>query len=179
MPRILLSAASVALFLLLLAAVDSRHLRFLIAGATGTGCPEGERKQIELTIKTYNKILADFYASGGNPGLINHFPATKQIKHEIFRDLGYVKSADRVLVYDLATLTPYRITLTGPGRAEAQFFEEWNFMYQNLDRTPKTKPLGFGRGFRYHLVKEKGQWLVQDWDPDSTVPDLGTKEFKF
>lgn len=179
MPRILLTAVSIALFLILLTVSDSRHLRFLIAGITGTSCPVEDKKQIELTIKTYNKILADFYASGGNPGLINIFPATKQIKHEVFRDLGYVKSADRVLVYDLATQTPYRIKLTGPGRAEAQFYEEWNFMYQNIDRTPKTMPLGFGRGFRYQLVKEKGQWLVQDWDPDPTVPDLSTKEFKF
>lgn len=178
MRRVLLITASTVLFLLLLMFLDKDHLRFVTAGISGVPCPEAEKKEIEATVKLYNKILADFYASGGKPALINHMPATKQIKHEIFRDLGYVKRVDKVLVYDLASLTTFRIKLTGPGKAEGQFYEEWNYMYQNLDRTPDTRPLGFGRGFRYHLVKEKGKWLVHDWDPDSTVPDMSTKEFK-
>lgn len=176
--RILLTIVSILLFVLLLFVLDSRHAEFLIAEITASACPESDRKQIEVTINNYNKILADFYASGGNPALINQFPTTKQIKHEVFRDLGYIKSADRILVYDMASITPYRIRLTAPGRAEAQFYEEWNYMYQNFDRTTKTRPLGFGKGFRYHLVYDNGSWLVQDWDPDMTVPDLSTNEFK-
>jgi len=178
MRRTLLIAAPTILFLLLLAILDRDHLRFMVAGAFGNACPEGEVQDIEKTVKSYNKILADFYASGGNPALINQMPAGKQIKHEVFRDLGYVKRVDKILVYDMASITTYRIRLTGPGRAEGQFYEEWNYMYQNPDRTPNTRPMGFGRGFRYHLVKKKGQWLVNDWDPDPTVPDISTKDFK-
>ena len=178
MRRALLISAPAVLFLVLLILLDRDHLRFAVAGIAGQSCPEGDKQEIEKTVKLYNKILSDFYASGGNPTLINQMPATKQIKHEVFRDLGYVKRIDKILVYDMASITPHRIRLTGPGRAEGLFYEEWNYMYQNLDRSPKTRPMGFGKGFRYHLVKENGKWLVHDWDPDPTVPDLSTKDFK-
>jgi len=179
MRRALVLTAPTLFFLLFLTMLDTDHLRFMGAALSGRDCPDADMKEIEKTVKLYNKILSDFYASGGNPSLINHMPATKQIKHEVFRDLGYVKGVEKILVYDMASITTHRIRLTGPGRAEAQFYEEWNYLYQNLDRSPKTRPIGFGRGFRYHLVKEQGRWLVQDWDPDVTVPDLSKKDFKF
>jgi len=177
MGRVLLFSAPTILFLLFLILLDPDHLRFVVASVSHR-CPDGEMKEIESTVKTYNKILSDFYASGGNPALINSMPAAKQVKHEVFRDLGYVKRINKILVYDMASITTYRIRLTGPGRAEGQFYEEWNFLYQNADRAPITRPIGFGRGFRYHLKKEKGKWVVNDWDPDSTVPDLSAKDFK-
>lgn len=179
MRRLLVLSAPSFLFLLFLFLLDRDHLRFVGAVLGGRDCPAAEKQEIGQAVTKYNKILSDFYASGGNPMLINHMPATKQIKHEVFRDLGYVKGVEKILVYDMASMTPYRIRLTGPGRAEAQFFEEWNYLYQNLDRSPKTRPLGFGLGVRYHMVKEQGRWLVQDWDPDVTVPDLAGKDFKF
>lgn len=169
---------SFMLFFVLLLAVDTDHVSFFSARMTGEFWPRSEKTRIEDTVKDFNHIITDFYASGGIPSMINLLPASKQVKHEIFRDLGYIKSADMILVYDIAEIKPFKIIMTGPGRAEGQFYEAWNYLYQKPDRTPITRPNGFDRGVRYQLVKEKKGWQIEDWDPDATVPDLSTKEFK-
>lgn len=179
MAWIQLLAASFALFLLLLYTLDRGHLSYFVFKAGGSVWPESDKKLIDATVTDFNRIIADFYASGGMPAMIDRFPTTKQIKHEVFRDLGYIRNADRILVYDLASIKPLRIRITGPETAEAQYFEEWNYMYQMLDRSTVTKPLGFGTGMLYQMVKEQGRWLVNDWDPDPSVADVRSKEFKF
>lgn len=177
--RIACIFAALIMYGFFLVAMDADHVQYITFNLTGKVSPESDKIQIETTVKGYNKILTDFYSSGGMPMLIDTFPATKLLKHEIFRDLGYLKRAEKILVYDMATFTPFEIKLTGPGRAVGRFFEEWNFAYQAKDRKFITKPVGFGKGFRYSLVKEQGQWLVNDWDPDPDMPDLSVKEFKF
>lgn len=172
------AAVSFMLFFTLLPTADREHVSFFAARVSGDIRSSSEKKLIEQTIKDYNHIITDFYASGGIHSMLDLLPATTQVKHEIFRDLGYIKSSDMILVYDLAEVKPFRIALTAPGRAEGQFYEAWNYIYQKPDRTPITRPNGFGRGVRYQLVKGKKGWQVEDWDPDATVPDLSTKEFK-
>lgn len=179
MRKVLPLVLSLLVFAALLALVDRDDVTFAVTKLKKTDCPESVRKDIINTLQSYNKILADFYASGGVPGMLNAMPASKQMRHEIFRDIGYVKQVNKFLVYDMATNTPFTITLTGPGRAEARMYEEWNYMYQNSDRSPNTRPMGFGRGVRYFLVKKDGKWQVDDWDPDPQVPDMSSKEFKF
>jgi hypothetical protein len=169
------------LFFLMVGAVADRDI--IVYAKSRLGGKDAVRQEKELvaaTVKSYNRIISDFYASGGIPALLDKFPATKNIKHGVFRDLGYIKSAERVLVYDHAATTPVQITFTAPGRAEALIFEEWNFMYQRSeDRKPVSKPQGLGRGFRYTLVRERDGWLVDGWDPVEMAEPDKKKEFLF
>jgi len=170
--------------LLLFMAVGSIADRDIIVYAKsrvgGKNAVRGEKELIASTVKTYNRILSDFYASGGVPSLLDKFPATRSVKHGVFRDLGYIKSAEKVLVYDHAATTPVRITFTAPGRAEALVFEEWNFMYQSsADRKPVSRPQGLGRGFRYTLVRDRAGWLVDGWDPVDMAEPEKKQEFLY
>lgn len=154
------------LFPLLLGMFDQNVCRYALVRLVGEFWLKREKAAVIGTLKTYNSILSDFYASGGVPALLNEFPATKAVKHGIFRDLGYIKRAERILVYDMAETTPVEVRITAPGRAEAVVFEEWNYMYQKLpDRKPLTPPKGMGHGFKYRLKREQGKWLVEGWDP--------------
>lgn len=169
------------LYILGAAVADRDLVMFAYSKTPGRELPAAEKQNIVATIRSYNLILSDFYASGGVHSLLDQFPANKAVKHGIFRDLGYIKSADRILVYDHASLNPKKITLTAPGKAEALFFEEWNYMYQSIaDRKPLSLPRGFGQWYRYALVREQGKWIVDGWDPVS-LPDPGKqkKEFLF
>jgi len=168
------------LYCAVIATADRDVVTFARSHMPGSELAKSEQAKIAETIKSYNFILSDFYASGGVPSLLDQFPATKTVKHGVFRDLGYIKSAGRVLVYDHAASTPKKITLTSPDRAEAVVFEEWNYMYQSLgDRKPLSRPQGFGQGFRYTLIREQGKWLVDGWDT-VMLPDTEKKrEFLF
>ena len=172
--------AMVLLFAVIGSLADRDIIVYAKSRAADKGAVRAEKEQIAVTLKSYNKILSDFYASGGVPTLLDRFPASKTIKHGVFRDLGYIKSADKVLIYDHAETTPVRITFTSPGKAEALVFEEWNFMYQqSADRKPVSKPQGLGRGFRYTLVRDQGGWLVDGWDPVEMAEPDKKKEFLF
>lgn len=173
-------ASMLLLFSVIAAVVDRDVIVYASSRLAGTAAVRVEKEAVAETVAMYNKILSDFYASGGIPALLNEFPATTSVKHGIFRDLGYIKSAEKVLVYDHASTTPVRINFTAPGRAEAFMFEEWNFMYQrSQDRKPVSKPQGFGRGFRYTLVRERSGWLVDGWDPVEMAEPDKKKEFLF
>ncbi len=173
--------AALLLLFVIIGAVADRDLIVYAQGRLGdTEAIRAEKEQVAATIKSYNRVLSDFYASGGVPALLDRFPATKTIKHGVFRDLGYIKSAEKVLIYDHAATTPVKITITAPGKAEALVFEEWNFMYQrSADRKPVSRPQGLGRGFRYTLVRDQGGWLVDGWDPVEMAEPDKKREFLF
>lgn len=140
---------------------------------------EKERAAIVETIRYYNKILTDFYVTGGVPLLLDEFPAVKTLKHGLFRDIGFIRDYGMVLVYDLADMTPVDIRILSPNAAEAVIFEEWNYVYQRKeDREPVSRVKGLGQGFRYRLIKQNGAWIVRNWDPVD-VEDPGDKGFVF
>lgn len=168
------------LFPLMLVVLDQNVCRYALVRLPGDFWLKREKAAILGTLKTYNSILSDFYASGGVPSLLDEFPATKAIKHGIFRDLGYIKSAEKILVYDMAETIPVEVRITAPGQAEAVVFESWNYMYQRVaDRKPLTLPKGMGHGFKYRLAREKGKWLVQGWDPVDIEEPKKKPEFYF
>jgi len=180
----LISAALVAALFLAFLAIGAVADRDLVVYAksrvAGKDSVRKEKEAVAATVKSYNRILSDFYASGGVPAMLDRFPATKTIKHGVFRDLGYIKSAEKVLVYDHASTTPVKITFTAPGRAEALMFEEWNFVYQrSADRKPVSRPQGLGRGFRYTLVRQGDGWLVDGWDPVEIAEPEKKQEFLY
>ncbi len=140
---------------------------------------ETEKTVVLDTIKIYNKILTDFYASDGKPALLNQFPAIKLIRHHTFRDIGFLQNTERILVYDMADLVPVKIEKTSPYRAEAIVLELWNYLYQRRkDRAILTRPRGFGRGMRYFLIYSKGKWIIEDYEP-VYVEEPEIKEFRF
>lgn len=165
-------------FLLLTAAFDRPYLTFL---GERLGLPHrDEKKALLATLKVYNKILQDFYASNGVPALIDNFPAAKVIKHEIFRDLGFLRQNDRVLIYDHAETTPMEVKITDPVTAEVLLYEDWNYAYQRLrDRKPNSLVKGTGHGFRYYLQRGRRGWMVMKWDAEEVKAPPKSNEFYF
>lgn len=125
----------------------------------------GDDEAIRAALASYNRIYEDFFASGGQPALIDEFPASRDVKHHVFRDIGFLRSAGYVQVYDLAEAEVREIRRTGPGRAEALVFEEWNHVLQSSETRQPASPLkGLGQGFRYVLRRTGDRWLVVAWD---------------
>lgn len=139
---------------------------------------EKEKKDILGTIELYNKILSDFYASDGNAFLLNKFPGSIRLRHQIFRNIGFLQNADRILVYDLVEILPVDIKIIPPDRAEAIVLERWNYIYQRRNREIVSPLKGMGRGFKYYLLWVVDHWIVQEYEPvDVEEPEI--KEFRF
>lgn len=129
-------------------------------------CAVREETAVLDSLHRYNSILTDIYVTGGVPALLNEFPATKPMRHGLFRDIGFLRDSGRVLVYDMAGMYPVKVSFQTPFSAEAVLFEEWNYTYQkSADRQPLAGLRGMGQGFRYRMVRKDSTWLVADWDP--------------
>jgi hypothetical protein len=127
--------------------------------------PAADEAGIREAIESFNRIYQDFYASGGNPALIDEFPATRAVKHFVFRDLGFVRDAGLVQVQDLASAEVREVRAMRSGEAEALVYEEWNLILQGAgDRAPRSSIKGMGQGFRYWLRREGRRWIVTAWD---------------
>lgn len=169
------AATAMVIFVLVAWIADRDDLRYLIRSSDSSR----EREEVQATINHFNAIFSDFYASNGVPALLNEFPASKSVRHWLFRDIGFVRDSGRVLVYDLANITPVSITVRSPFSAEAVVLEEWNYMYQRArDRYPLSRVKGMGLGFRYLLSRQRGRWIVVGWDPVD-VEKSPDKEFRF
>lgn len=141
---------------------------------------KAEEETIKRTLKLYNACFQDFYASAGMPAKLDEFPAVKPVKHELFRDIGFLTENRRVMIYDFADQAVRKISLVAPGKAEVETVEEWNYLYQKLaDRTPFTRVRGISQGFRYTLRQMNGRWLVVDWEPIDIKGQTGNNEFYF
>lgn len=122
-------------------------------------------------IVDFQRIYEDFFATGGDPALLDAFPASREVKHQVFRDVGYVRDAGLVFVQDLASATMVEMLRTGPDTAEALTYEEWNYIFQrDGDRTPASELKGMGQGFRYRLHHEGKRWIVTAWGPEDVPP---------
>lgn len=134
--------------------------------------PAGDAQIAEVlaAIVSFNKVYQDFYATGGDPRLIDAMPAAKGVKHQIFRDLGYLRDGGRILVMDEAETLPVLVESDGAEGARATVYEEWNFVYQDAaTRRSVTEIKGMGHGFRYTLKRSAGRWQIESWDP-LTIP---------
>jgi hypothetical protein len=124
-----------------------------------------ELEELDATLDDYRRIYQDFFATGGEPALLNEFPATRGVKHVVFRDLGFLRDASLVHVHDLATARIVTATATARDRAEVVVFEEWNTELQHAkDRSAASRFAGLGQAFRYTLVRDGARWLVAGWD---------------
>jgi len=128
--------------------------------------PEDEARALE-TVRLFNAVYQDFYASGGDPALIDEFPASKMVRHYTFRDLGYLRESELVQVYDLANLAIVETRSDGPGRAVVRTREDWNYVYQrSSDRSPASEMKGMTAEFRYRLEAREAGWVIVAWDPE-------------
>ncbi len=135
---------------------------------------------IREAVGTFNRIYEDFYASGGQPNLIDELPATRSVKHRIFRDIGFIRDEGLVQVQDLASATVREVLPAGPGEASALVFEEWNYVLQrSADRAPKSELKGTGQWFRYRLRKDAGRWIITGWDMEDLPAPAGDGSFKW
>jgi hypothetical protein len=127
---------------------------------------EAEEKALKETIRMYNTIFTDLYATDGIPAMLNEFPASKKLKHELFKNIGALRNNKLLLVYDMATLDFRDIKMVSPVRAEVTAFEEWNYAYQKADtRLPTGQTKGMGQGFKYILFKRGQNWIIVDYYP--------------
>jgi hypothetical protein len=127
----------------------------------------GEKKKEEAAVKEaivlYDKIYSDLYASDGQTLRLDEFPAVKLLRHQVYRDLDFLRSQKRLLIYDMASVNFMEINMPAPSMAEVTVFEEWNYVYQKSStREPVQQLKGMGEGFKYFMQKQDGKWVVLD-----------------
>lgn len=154
--------------------VFSQHTKWLLGGA------KKEEAAIKEAIILYNKIFTDLYASDGQTLRLNDFPAVKRLRHELYRDLDFLRARGLLLVYDMADLTFIEIKRPSPLIAEVITFEEWNYIYKKSpSREIASSIKGMEAGFKYFMQKQKGDWVVVDCIPVKVKPPERKDEFRY
>ncbi len=158
---VLRGAVSLVAFACVAAVLD----RGLLPRSYPTAVSPGDEPAILGAVNDYQRACQDFYATAGDTALLDAVPASKAVKHEIFRDIGFLRDSKLVLAEDLASLTLLDATMVAPGAAEVRVFEEWNWTLQRAaDRKLATEVKGLGQGFRYRVGREGGRWVVASWE---------------
>ncbi|MBI4844494.1 MAG: hypothetical protein HY809_09255 [Nitrospirae bacterium] len=126
-----------------------------------------EEKADETAIKDavalYDKIMTDIYVTDGNPLRLNDLPAVTRLRHEIFADIGFLRSHDMRIMYDLANLEFTEVKRLNRFSAEATVFEEWNYQYKKLKTGEMiSQPKGLGQGFKYVVVRKGDGWVIEE-----------------
>jgi len=138
-----------------------------------------EEIAVKKAITLYNRIFQDLYSSDGVPAMLNDFPASKQLRHEVFRHIGYLRERKLFMVIDMATQEFLGIKWPAPAKAEATVFEEWNYIYRDIGTRKITSSIkGMGQGYTYMLEKRPEGWIIVDYFP-ADVEMEASDEFKF
>lgn len=171
---IILSMLYIGIGLIFEPAIFLHQTKWLLGGK------KKEEGAIKATINLYNQIFTDLYDSDGQTTRLNDFPGSKRLRHELYRDLDFLRARKLLLIYDMADLTFIEIKRPSPITAEVTAFEEWNYIYQKSpSREPAQMIKGMGQGFRYYMQKQKEQWAVVDCRPVNIKPPERKDEFKF
>jgi len=148
-------------------------------GYGGPELTENDKREITLTVELFNKVLSDFYATGGDPALIDDMPASKNIKHFIYRDIGFIGRNGMILVLDQASS---RVTSLRQDKdiVLATFFEEWNYVYQKFDtRKPVSGIKGMGLSYTYALSRKDNGWQIDSWGFEDVPAPSRKEEFLY
>lgn len=128
--------------------------------------PGLEKKSVADTVEAFNRYYMDVYAAGGSKKMIDLIPASKEMRHRIYKDVGYLDAGGRVLIYDLASLKIEEVRMEYPFLAEAVAVEAWNYAYRDATtRRPLTQAKGMDAAFKYFLKKSGGRWMVYRYKP--------------
>lgn len=159
--------ASLAAFACVAAALDGG----LLPRAYPAPVSRSDEAAILGAVHDYQRAYQDFYATGGNPALLDAVPASKPAKHQIFRDIGFLRDSRLLLIQDLASVTLLETRMVARDAAEVLVFEEWNWALQRAaDRSMVSEVSGLGQGFRYRVGREGGRWVVASWDVEDVTP---------
>lgn len=128
--------------------------------------PHEEDSAIKEAVILYNKIFTDLYVSNGVYLRLDDFPASKQLRHELYRTLGFLRDRNLIQIYDMADLAFKEIKMPSPQTAEVIAYEEWNYLYRKIPSRELAQSIkGIGQGFKYNLIKQKDRWVVVDYTP--------------
>lgn len=174
-----------AISFLILSAIFLAFLLFFEPGSfsfmatTGDVVEAQEEIAVKRAITLYNRIFQDLYSSDGVPAMLNDFPASKQLRHEVFRHIGYLRERNLFMVIDMATQEIQVVNWLTPAMAEATVFEEWNYIYRDIGTRKITSSIkGMGQGYKYILEKRPEGWIIVDYFPVDVEMEA-SDEFKF
>ncbi len=174
--RVLASAAACAALFALLA---FQEVSFAWRDGRAGGSLSFDTGEIVNTISFFNKIYTDILVSDGVPAMLNKMPASKQIRHELFRHIGYLREHEYILIMDMADMRITTINSPAANIVEAVVFEEWNYLYQDLGtRSLASSIKGMGQGYRYTLRNSPEGWKIVDFQPEDVEVDPD-ESFKF
>lgn len=169
--------ASIVLFGVTAAALDRG--RFLPSPGAGEWSEE-DRQWIIGAVSDFHRVYKDFYATAGGIAMLEACPATTEVKHRVFMDIGFLRDSGLVLVQDLAQVTLLDVRKAGPDLAEVVVYEEWNYAYRRIaDRSIARDVRGLGQGFRYTVRRTGGRWLVAGWVPEDRDAPRDEEGFKW
>lgn len=133
---------------------------------------DGQQKRIAQAVRDFNDYYMIVHSGQGSREMVDLIPASTEMRHRIFKDVGFLDFSGRKLVYDLFDLKVDSLELTSPFRAEADLTEQWNYVYQdNVTRLPVSEIKAADGRFRYFLAKMNGRWKVYDYRPLRGDPD--------
>jgi hypothetical protein len=136
-----------------------------------------EEKEIEETLKLFNRNFASFFNTGGSLAGLNEFPAANMIKRRIFQEINDWRTNNHIIVYDKDVFELESVDLLSPVSAVAVAQEVWFLTIQDRD-TRKSLMSGVKANpirVRYLMRKEEGNWRVIEYEvfgPDDTIPEL-------
>ncbi len=138
-----------------------------------------EEKQVEDTLKLFNRNFATLFNTGGDLSVaLNEFPAANMIKRRVVQEINDWAGNNKVLVYDKDVFELEKIHLLSPGRALAVAREVWFLNVQNRDtRREKSGVKASPIRVRYLLKKIGNKWGVIEYEvfgKDDTVPVMNT-----
>jgi hypothetical protein len=133
---------------------------------------EAEKEKAREIVRLYNFTYMDVFASAGVRSILESIPTVKELKHRLYKDSGFYRSNNLVMVYDMADLVFLETEIKGPHKAEVLVKEDWNFLYRNAnDPKDKSKLFGTTAYIRYKLIKQDGKWLLKSYthmrEPDA------------
>lgn len=138
-----------------------------------------EEKQVEDTLKLFNRNFATLFNTGGDLSVVlNEFPAANMIKRRVVQEINDWAKNNKVLVYDKDVFELEKIDLLSPGRALALAREVWFLNVQ--DRENRHKKSGVKANpvrVRYLLKKIENKWRVIEYEvfgEGDTVPEMNT-----
>lgn len=159
------------LLCLILISWQSRDLLFREYSRRGAGKPLAEEFVKEAVIQ-YNRGVMRLYSQEGRREALAGIPASKNLLHEMIRDVGTLVMEGFVVVYDLADLTIENVEFIDSLRARVYTYEEWNYTYQDTaTRQTKDDVYGLGEKFIYDVA-----FTPEGWQVVGIMPEEYTEE---
>ena len=166
--RVLASAVVCAALFALLAFQETASS----ASDAASGAAPVDTGEIVNTISFFNKVYTDILVTDGVPAMLNKMPSSTQIRHELFRHIGYLREHGLILVMDMADMKLISINSPAGHIVEAVTFEEWNYLYHELGTRKLARSIkGMGQGYRYTLRNSPEGWRIVDFQPEDVEVD--------